>query len=55
MNHGGLYGKSMIPNELMNILNENAYLHRNNFSFDHPYLSGENKHIMISRAIVQVQ
>jgi hypothetical protein len=28
MDHGALCGKSMIPNEIMNILNENAYLHR---------------------------
>jgi hypothetical protein len=32
MNHGALYGKSMIPNEIMNVLNENACLHRNNLS-----------------------
>ena len=31
MDHGALYGKSMIPNEIMSILNENAYLHQNNF------------------------
>lgn len=29
MDHGALYGKSMIPNDIMNILNENAYLHCN--------------------------
>jgi len=29
MIHGALYGKSMIPNEIMSILNESAYLHPN--------------------------
>ena len=31
MNHGALYGKSMIPNEIMNVLNEIAYLHHKSF------------------------
>lgn len=46
MDHGALYGKSMIPNEIMNILNENTYLHRNNSCvlLNQPFMGSSNRY-----------